>query len=193
MDQKKELKRMKKFRSQLLSEWVSEHYTPCHVADIGGGKGLVSYLLDMKGFDSTVIDPINQALPEKYTTLDKVKTKILPDQKVKRITSPFEIQLAQGFDLLIGLHSHGSNLRIIDACKKYGTDFILIPCCIINEGIDPYSVKDWLQYVEDYANSLGIKTKRAKLNFKGQRTMIFSIKEAPFPGKHSACGYQEHL
>ena len=184
---------MKKFRSQLLSEWISGHYTPCKVADIGGGKGLVSYLLNMKGFDSTVIDPVNQELPDKYTTLDKVKTKIAYGQSVKRITSPFEVQLAQGFDLLVGLHSHGSNLRIIDACSKYGADFILIPCCIINEGIDPYSVTDWLQYVEDYANSLGIKTARAKLNFKGQRTMIFSIREDHAPGKHFAYGYQEHL
>ncbi len=166
---------MKKFRSQLVYEFIISHYIPGKVADIGGGKGLLSYLLNQSGWDSTVIDPVYQPLPTKYTNLDKKKIKIDGDATVPHITSPFEKEMGKDFDLLIGLHSHGSNLRIVDAAAEYHKEFILLPCCIINEGIDPYSVTDWLEYIEEYANKKGIMTQREKLNFKGQRTAIYSI------------------
>src|SRR3954462_11360000 len=37
--------RMKKFRFQLFHEWLVAELAPCRVADIGGGKGLLAYLL----------------------------------------------------------------------------------------------------------------------------------------------------
>ena len=39
------------------------------MADVGGGKGLLSYLLQDSGWSATVIDPVEQALPSKYKDL----------------------------------------------------------------------------------------------------------------------------
>ena len=58
--------RMKKFRSQLLHQWLVQNLAPCKVADIGGGKGLLSYLLIQSGWDAVVIDPFEQTLPVKF-------------------------------------------------------------------------------------------------------------------------------
>ena len=58
-----ELVRMKKFRFQLLHAWLVEHIVPCRVADIGGGKGLMAYLLGRSGWQATVIDPVREEGP----------------------------------------------------------------------------------------------------------------------------------
>src|SRR6202022_2949143 len=46
----REQPKMGKFRFQLLSAWIPEHFQPCRVADIGGGKGLLAYLLQKEGW-----------------------------------------------------------------------------------------------------------------------------------------------
>ena len=60
------LVRMKKFRFQLLHQWLIYNFEPCRVAEIGGGKGLLAHLLIKSGWQATVIDPVPQGLPTKY-------------------------------------------------------------------------------------------------------------------------------
>lgn len=174
---KKELKKMKKFRFQLLQAFILHTYPKGRVADVSGGKGLLTYLLQQNGWDAVVIDPNYQPLPSKFKTLDKEKIKIPSYVRIPHITSEFMVDMGKDFDLLVGLHAHGCNRKIIDACALYHKDFILLPCCIIDEDIDPYSITDWIEYLETYAQAKGMNTERLKLNFKGQRTMIYSIQQ----------------
>ena len=60
------LPKMKKFRFQLLERWIAANFPPCRVADVGGGKGLLAYLLERSKFESVVIDPEPQELPPRY-------------------------------------------------------------------------------------------------------------------------------
>ena len=46
-----------KFRFQLLQMWLTARYKPAKVLDVGGGKGLLSYLLNKNGWGTTVVDP----------------------------------------------------------------------------------------------------------------------------------------
>ena len=170
----KELRKMKKFRFQLLHRWITENFKPCRVADIGGGKGLLTYLLNQSGFESTVIDPFDQGLPGKFKSLDKQKFKI-SDESIPRISKNFEKEMAKDFDILIGLHAHGSNMKIIEAAAEQGKDFILLPCCVIDEPIEIRPNVNWLDSLEEYANKLGIKTARFELNFRGQNIGFYSI------------------
>src|SRR5512139_945886 len=48
--------RLKRFRFQLLHHWLVTTFAPCRAADIGGGKGLLSYLLNQDGWHATLID-----------------------------------------------------------------------------------------------------------------------------------------
>ena len=83
--------------------------------------------------------------------------------------------MAENFDVLIGLHAHGSNMKIIEAAAEYKKDFILMPCCVIGEPITPQPNIDWMDSLEEYANELGIITKRFELNFKGQNVGFYSF------------------
>ena len=165
---------MKKFRFQLLHEYIISHFSPSKVADIGGGKGLLTYLLNQSGFKSVVIDPYEQSLPKKFKDLKIQKHKISDGQSVPRIDRNFEKEMAKDFDLLIGLHAHGSNMKIIEAAAEYKKDLILMPCCVIDEPITPQPDINWLDSLEEYANKLGLKTKRFELNFRGQNIGFYT-------------------
>ena len=165
-----------RFRFQLLHNWLINHYQLCKAADVGGGKGLLAYLLNQSGWNVTIIDPVTQILPRTFKDLHKTRTTLTPDKRkdVKRIDKPFEIEMAKEFDLLVGLHAHGSNLKIIDACKEYNKEFVLLPCCVIGEPVETKPGINWLESLVDYAQNKGFEVGRTKLNFAGQDTIIFS-------------------
>lgn len=172
---RRELPRMKKFRFQLLHQWILDHVEPCRVADIGGGKGLLSYLLQESGWESTVIDPIHQELPNKYKDLIQVRqVKISEEERIPRIDNVFEPEMAGDFDLLVAVHAHGCNLQLIDAAAHYGRSFIVLPCCVIGEPILPPPGVSWIQFVVDYALERGFEIEPFRLNFKGQNIGVYA-------------------
>lgn len=171
-----ELVRMKKFRFQLLSQWLIEHFEPCRAADVGGGKGLLTYLLRQNGWDAVVIDPFDQPLPGKYKDIAKNKRiKIPPTEMVPRISKEFEPEMARDYDLLLGMHAHGCNVKIIEASAKYDRNFVLLPCCIIDEPIYPEPGVHWLECLMDYAVQKGFAVHPFRLNFRGQNIGFCSI------------------
>lgn len=166
-----------KFRFQLLQTWLTEKYKPVKVLDVGGGKGLLSFLLNKNGWNSTVVDPAITDYLTKYKDLETGKRILLKDEEIesfKRITGIFEEEMAKDYDLLIGLHAHGSNLQIINAAKKYGKDFLLLPCCVIDEPLVKKPDVNWLESLIDYAKNEGFEVKRDELNFKGQNILIYT-------------------
>ena len=161
--------RMKKFRFQLLHQWLLENFPPSKAADIGGGKGLLSFLLAQSGWDMTVIDPVKQSLPTKYKDLEIGKrVRIAPTQTIQQITAEFNPDQAAGFDILIGMHAHGCNAKIIDSAAQFGCVFVLFPCCVIDEPFYPRLGVHWLEALADYAINKGHTLRPFRLNFKGQ-------------------------
>ena len=171
-----EIPRMKKFRFQLLHLWLTQNFSPCRVADIGGGKGFLAYMLQLSGWDATVIDPVYQDLPEKYKdiTLNK-RIKIPPDATVPHINAAFEQHHAKDFDLLVGMHAHGCNVKIINAAKEFGRNFVLLPCCIIDEPLYPLPGVHWLECLAEYAVQQGFDIRPFRLNFRGQNIGFYSV------------------
>ena len=176
---------MKKFRAQLFHQWLAQTFEPCRAADIGGGKGLISYLLSKDGWEAVVIDPFDQPLPDKYKDIvDDRRVKIPPEARVQRITAEFAVEQAEGFDLLIGMHAHGCNARIIDAAAKYGCGFVLFPCCVIDEPFYPRLGVHWLESLADYALFKKQDILPFRLNFKGQNIGLYTWGRCPaLPGK----------
>jgi len=170
------LPRMKKFRFQLLHRWLIHNFEACRVADIGGGKGLLGYLLMESGWQSTVIDPVSQDLPSKYKDIDLGRrVKIDPESNVPNIPAEFEIRHAENFDLLIAMHAHGCNAKIIDAAAQYGCGFVIFPCCVIDEPFYPPLGVHWLESLADYAMLQGLVVTPFRLNFKGQNIGLYSL------------------
>ncbi len=173
------LPKMKKFRFQLLHQWIVDHIAPCQVADVGGGKGLLGYLLRRSGFPSTVIDPIPQRLPAKYKDLTTDRQiRIADTEQVDRIDGPFAPELTNHFDLLIAMHAHGCNIQLIDAAAQYDRQAILLPCCIIEEPIIPPPDVHWLVCLADYALRQGFEVEPFRLNFKGQNIGLYLHRHA---------------
>ena len=165
-------------RFHLLHDWLVTNYKPCKAADVGGGKGLLAYLLNKSGWNAVVIDPFNQELPRTFKDLTKTRTTLVKKEResVTRVTDKFKEEMAQDYNLLIGLHAHGSNMKIINACKKYGKDFVLLPCCVVGEPIIPQQGINWLDSLVDYAKQQGFDIGKAELNFKGQNIVIYNKK-----------------
>jgi hypothetical protein len=160
-----------------MSEFILSTYKKCRVADIGGGKGLLAFLLAREGWDCVVIDPFDQLLKHKYKDIQtgqRVKLSAAEITGLERISSVFEKAMAKDFDLLVGLHAHGSNMKIIQAALEFKKDFAILPCCVIDEPVEKVSGINWLNSLFDYANELGLNPKKAMLNFAGQRTVIYT-------------------
>jgi hypothetical protein len=173
------LPRLKKFRFQLLYHWLSHNLAPCRVADIGGGKGVLAYLLQQGGWEATVIDPTSQALLHKHKEVNTGRRVFLPaEAAVTRIDAPFQPEMAQDFDLLIGLHSHACNIKIIDAATTYGAGFLLMPCCIIDEPLYPLKGISWVECLADYAIRQGHLIYPLRLNFKGENIGFYALGQA---------------
>lgn len=171
--------RMKKFRSQLLHRWLIDTFEPCRAADIGGGKGLVAYLLQQSGWDVTVIDPFDQPLPDKYKDITRdTRVKIDAASLVPRINAEFSTEMAADMTLLIGMHAHGSNAKIIDAAARYGCGFVIFPCCVIDEPFFPPLGVHWLESLASYASYQGLSIFPVRLNFKGQNIGLVHIGKA---------------
>ncbi len=169
------LPRMKKFRFQLLHQWLIHNFEPCRAADIGGGKGLLSYLLQQSGWQATVIDPAWQPLPDKYKDIvSGARVKIKLGTSVPHLTAEFAPKHAAGFDLLIGMHAHGCNASIIAAAAEYGCGFVIFPCCVIGEPFYPPPGVHWLESLADYAIRLGHAIHPFRLNFKGQNIGLYA-------------------
>jgi len=167
---------MKKFRFQLLAKWIIDNYPKCKVADIGGGKGLLTYLLNKAGFDAVVIDPVSQSLNKRYKTLDGQKILIPEDKRiVPRISREFSEEMTNGFDLLVSMHAHGSNMFIINSTKKYSKDFIIFPCCVIDEPIEIRPDINWFKSLIGYSHNIGHRVKITRLNFRGQNKGIYTV------------------
>jgi len=170
-----ELTKMKKFRFQLLHQWMLDHLEPCRVADIGGGKGLLTYLLQQSGWKATVIDPVGQRLPNKYKDLiTSEQIRIADAEYVPRLARAFDPRLAKHFDLLVAMHAHGCNIQVIDAAAQLGRSFIVLPCCIIDEPVCPPIGTHWLQCIVDYATRHGFAVEPFRLNFKGQNIGLYA-------------------
>lgn len=174
------LPRLKRFRFQLLHQWLIHNFEPCSAADVGGGKGLLSYLLIHSGWQATVIEPVAQPLPDKYKDIitDR-RVKIDPSERVPKLDCEFDLPHAQGFDILIGLHAHGCNVKIIDAATQYGCGFVLFPCCVIGEPFVPEPGVHWLESLAEYAVQHGHIIRPFRLNFKGQNIGIYTLPSHP--------------
>ena len=168
------LPKMKKFRFQLLADWMVLKFKACRVADVGGGKGLLAFLLCQFGFDAVVVDPVRQRLPDKYKDLKSGRQiRIDHGQDVSRIARPFDTSMAQSFDVLLALHAHGCNLALIEAAAQYKKGLVVLPCCVIDEPAAPPIGKNWFMWLVEHATSRGLEISFFHLNFSGQNVGFY--------------------
>ena len=65
-------------------------------------------------------------------------------------------------------------MQIIDACAEYKKDFMLLPCCVIDEPIEKREDVDWRLSLVDYAREKGFIVKEEQFNFKGKNVALYT-------------------
>jgi hypothetical protein len=164
-----DLPKLKRFRSQLLAAWIAERFPPCAVADVGGGKGLLSWLLIEAGFRAEVVDPVDQPLPATYRDLRSGRrVRLGPEAAVPRRRVVFGPALGRRYDLLVALHAHGSNLAVLDTAAAAGSSCVVLPCCVVDEPAAPGPGQNWFLWLVERARDLGLEPEFLALNFAGQ-------------------------
>ena len=171
-----DLPRMKRFRFQLLAGWIADSFPPCTVADVGGGKGLLTWLLNEAGFWAEVVDPVDQPLPATYRDPRTGRRVRLGDGAlVPRRRVRFGPALGRRYDLLVALHAHGSNLAVLDTVAQAGTSCVVLPCCVVDEPSAPAPGQSWFMWLADQARDRGLEPRYFALNFRGQH-VGFSVR-----------------
>jgi hypothetical protein len=164
-----ELPRMRKFRFQLLADWIAGRFPPCTVADVGGGKGLLTHLLGQAGFSAEVVDPVDQPLPSRYRDLATGRqVRLGGEVSVARRRVPFRPALGRRYDLLVALHAHGSNLAVLETVAEAGNSCVVLPCCVVEEPAAPPPGENWFRWLAGRAEGLGLEPEYFALNFRGQ-------------------------
>jgi hypothetical protein len=164
-----DLPKMRKFRFQLLAGWITERFPPCTVADVGGGKGLLTHLLNQAGFRAEVVDPVDQPLPSRYRELGSGRRVRLGEEaRVPRRRARFGPELGRRYDLLVALHAHGANLAVLDTVARAGNSCVVLPCCVVDEPAAPTPGQNWFMWLADQARARGPEPEYLALNFRGQ-------------------------
>jgi hypothetical protein len=175
-----QLPRMRKFRFQLLAAWIADSFPPCTVADVGGGKGLLAWLLNEAGFEAEVVDPVDQPLPSRYRDLATGRRVRLGERaRVPRRRTAFSAGLGRRYDLLVALHAHGSNLAVLEAVAEAGNSCVVLPCCVVDEPAAPGPGQNWFMWLVGRARDLGLEPRFLALNVRGQNVGFFVRGERP--------------
>lgn len=110
-------------RFSIVAEFIFKNFPPSKypkVADVAGGMGYLSLALKEKGYTPTIIDPRKSNLHKK----DRKKTK--HRKPFERMVKNYTPELAQNFDLIIGLHPDGATEALARTINK---PVVIIPCC----------------------------------------------------------------
>ena len=146
-----------------MAEFIINKFPACKVADIAGGHGLLTHLLNQSGFKSVVIDPWELELPQKFKSLDGERIKI-PQEKVPSIKKNFEPEMAEDFNLLLSLHGHGCMIKVLEASQKFKKNFTIVPCCVIDEPIKKLEGINWTNSLFDMAQKIDLQPEYFYLN-----------------------------
>ena len=149
-------------RFDLFGVYIMRHATTTtRIADIAGGKGILQANLRQHGF-------------LRVETFDK-RSKHKRGGGMNYKHRLFTPQLAQGFQLLVGMHPDEATDVIIVSAIKNHIPFIVCPCCIkptltVYRGKRYY--EGWVNHLENVATSGGYSITRTHLKMQGNNIVI---------------------
>ncbi|MFQ6039375.1 MAG: hypothetical protein ACE5PV_00860 [Candidatus Poribacteria bacterium] len=135
-------------RFSVVAEYVEIHFPEVkYIADVAGGKGYLSRLLSKKNYDCELIEPREKVV-----------------KGVKHRKEQFRADMADYYDLLIGLHPDDATRELAKAALI--RPVILIPCCNFWDD-KRRGLKDLLEAIKDFYRQNSIYYQEHKFDFKG--------------------------
>ncbi len=141
-------------RFEVVADFIDKRYggKAKHIADVAGGQGMLSRLLNKRGFDAEVIDPRGWTMvgvknrPEEYTS-----------------------DMADFYDLVVGLHPDEAIRPVVESAKS--RPILVIPCCNFWDRTKKLGRNALLDEIEIYLKANGIQFERVQFNFKGPQNI----------------------
>jgi hypothetical protein len=141
-------------RFEVVADFLIRRYSgrAKYVADVAGGKGLLTRALSKKGnFICELIDPRKTVV-----------------KGIRHRAEEFRAEMADYYDLLVGLHPDEALRELAKAALI--RPVVLIPCC--NYWDDQRrGYKELLEVVEDFYRKSLVRFERLALDFKGPQNI----------------------
>lgn len=153
-------------RFQVTADFIALNFSQCRVADVAGGTGQLSFLLAQRGFTCDIVDPRETDLPKESRVL--ARRSRLP---IRRIQSNFGHEMAEQYDLAVGLHPDGATLEICHSAKY--VPVVIVPCCKINfNDICTHGADNLTDAVRRYFKREHIPFWESTLKMQGKNTVF---------------------
>jgi hypothetical protein len=140
-------------RFEVVADFVGERFggKTRYVADVAGGKGLLTRMLSKQNFECELIDPRQTSL-----------------KGINHREEEFLVEMADYYDLLVGLHPDGALRELGEAALIRPA--VMIPCCNF---WDDQRRGQWqlLKAIEDFYYENGVQFERVVLNFNGPKNI----------------------
>ncbi len=159
-------------RFRVFAEFITQQFPDARkVADIGGGRGLLSVELQRVGFESVVIDPRRvENLPRRIRK--EIRKEALRSGKLTNIAKA-EIQIEQmdlsSFDLAVGMHPDQATEHIVRESVQAAVPFAIVPCCVMPIDGLGRTFEVWLEYLASLAQG----SRTARLQISGRNTVLY--------------------
>lgn len=128
------------------------------MADVAGGRsGRLQDALRRRGFKSvTTIDP---------------RRRTVDNRNARGIRALFTPEVAEPFDLLVGLHPNEATDVIIVSAARRQIPFMVVPCCVKPTAV-PFHGGDWEAHLVRVAKGFGFRVERTLLPITGMNHVI---------------------
>ncbi len=140
-------------RFEAVAEYIATHFKDVkYVADVAGGQGMLSRLLNKQGFEAEVIDP-------RGWTMVGVKSR--PEE--------YEATMADFYDLVVGIHPDEALRPVVESAKD--RPILVIPCCNFWDKSQKLGRNALLEEIETYLRKNSIKFERVTFDFNSPQNI----------------------
>ena len=146
-------------RFEIIADFIVDKYgrKVKYIADVAGGQGMLSRMLNKKGYESEVIDP-------RGWTLKGVLSR----------TEEYKSDMADYYDLVIGLHPDEAISEVGKSALIRPT--LLIPCCNFWDRKKKLGRDALLEAIENFYKENSVKYERITFDFKGPHNIAILSK-----------------
>ena len=137
-------------RFEVVTGFIATKYGKSikYIADIAGGRGMLTRMLNKKSYEAEVVDPRGWAL------------KGVPTRKEE-----FNSDMADYYDLIIGLHPDEATRSVVESAKIRPT--LVIPCCNFWDKSKVLGRDALIAEIENYFKENRIEYEKIVFDFKG--------------------------
>jgi hypothetical protein len=115
-----------------------------YIADVAGGRGMLTSLLRKKNYDAVVIDPRGWRL-----------------RRVPGVEAAFDPRDASYYDLVVGLHPDQATQAV--ALSALVTRTVLVPCCNFWDRSQRLGTRSLVDAIEGFYRSHGVGVERVTI------------------------------